>query len=245
MDWASLLQMLLTHTVLASFIFSKQVTLRYAASERRDLFVFSITTAYVVLLYLFAAKYDQPLIFIVSGFPVGLLMAVFLAREFSRENIILANLYLLLMILFIWIVIQYREDTPGWIGHLTLQVWQPRHGIILLVFVLITFPLGELISRIMKPFTDQMVKEGQSSEGLKRAGLWIGILERALCYIFILSGHFAAIAWLVTAKSIFRVGPILSSGHKKETEYIFIGSMLSLGSVIALSLLLSWWLRLT
>ncbi|MFO7902720.1 MAG: hypothetical protein R6U98_08675, partial [Pirellulaceae bacterium] len=44
------------------------------------------------------------------------------------------------------------------------------------------------------------------TEGLFRAGLWIGRLERVLILTFFLLQRFEAIGFLIAAKSIFRFG---------------------------------------
>lgn len=62
---------------------------------------------------------------------------------------------------------------------------------------------------------------------LPDAGLWIGRLERALTFVFVLLGQFAAIGFLITAKSVLRIGEVARGGDRREAEYILIGTMLS------------------
>lgn len=74
-----------------------------------------------------------------------------------------------------------------------------------------------------------------SSTGLKDAGKYIGYLERILTFVFILSGMYEAIGFLVAAKSILRLGNG-NSRDRSETEYVLIGTFLSffIATIIAL-----------
>lgn len=67
---------------------------------------------------------------------------------------------------------------------------------------------------------------------LLHAGMAIGYLERMLVFIFILSGQWAAIGFLVTAKSVFRFSDLKMGQDRKLTEYILIGTLLSFGMAI-------------
>ncbi|MDX1471964.1 MAG: DUF3307 domain-containing protein, partial [Flavobacteriaceae bacterium] len=61
------------------------------------------------------------------------------------------------------------------------------------------------------------------------AGKYIGILERLFVFTFILLGHWEAVGFLLTAKSVFRFGDLKDSRHRKLTEYVLIGTLLSFG----------------
>jgi hypothetical protein len=102
--------------------------------------------------------------------------------------------------------------------------------------VLIIWPAGFLIGRITRPWRAQL----KSQEGLAKAGMWIGCLERFLVLTFVLLNRYEAIGFLVAAKSIFRFGEIRDSSHRKEAEYILVGTMLSFAIAIAVGLGLRW-----
>jgi len=55
----------------------------------------------------------------------------------------------------------------------------------------------------------------------------IGVLERALIYVFIMVGQPAAIGFLIAAKSILRFGEVKDSQDRMNVEYIIIGTMMS------------------
>ena len=80
-------------------------------------------------------------------------------------------------------------------------------------------------------------KYTEDNESLKDAGKYIGILERLLVFIFIIVGHWEAVGFLITAKSVFRFGDLTSTKERKLTEYILIGTLISFGIAIIVSLL--------
>ncbi|NMH86652.1 DUF3307 domain-containing protein [Flavivirga algicola] len=72
----------------------------------------------------------------------------------------------------------------------------------------------------------------KNNESLKDAGKYIGILERVLVFIFIISDHWEAVGFLITAKSVFRFGDLKESKDRQLTEYILIGTLISFGIAI-------------
>lgn len=79
---------------------------------------------------------------------------------------------------------------------------------------------------------------GAHPEGMPKAGQAIGRLERLLVYTFVLLNQFAAIGFLITAKSIFRFPEISSSLDRQRVEYILIGTLLSFAIAIFSGLLI-------
>ncbi|GGD23761.1 DUF3307 domain-containing protein [Hyunsoonleella pacifica] len=77
----------------------------------------------------------------------------------------------------------------------------------------------------------------KNNESLKDAGKYIGILERILVFIFIISNHWEAVGFLITAKSVFRFGDLKESKDRQLTEYILIGTLISFGIAIVTGIL--------
>ena len=69
----------------------------------------------------------------------------------------------------------------------------------------------------------------------------IGQWERALIFLFVCSGQFGSIGFLVAAKSIFRFGELKDRDNRMEAEYITIGTLMSFGWALV-SAYLTWWL---
>jgi hypothetical protein len=93
-----------------------------------------------------------------------------------------------------------------------------------------------LVAAGVEPFLAQIEelnrsKDGgadvSSTSGLKGAGTVIGQLERALIFLFIMLDQPAAIGFLITAKSILRFGEVKDIQHRRLTEYIIIGTLMS------------------
>jgi hypothetical protein len=70
---------------------------------------------------------------------------------------------------------------------------------------------------------------------LPNAGKLIGIIERFLVLTFILLNQYAAVGFLIAAKSILRFKP----DETLKTEYVLIGTMLSFGIAIAIGVFIS------
>lgn len=68
--------------------------------------------------------------------------------------------------------------------------------------------------------------------GLENGGRLIGICVRVISITLVLSGQYAAVGFLITAKSILRYP------SEKQNEYILIGTLLSFGIVFILGALL-------
>ncbi|WP_421920413.1 DUF3307 domain-containing protein [Marinifilum sp.] len=65
------------------------------------------------------------------------------------------------------------------------------------------------------------------TQGLENAGKWIGIVERIMILTFVLINQFAAIGFMLAAKSVLRFGDLKDGNDQKKTEYIIIGTFLS------------------
>ncbi|WP_231459504.1 MULTISPECIES: DUF3307 domain-containing protein [unclassified Pedobacter] len=96
-------------------------------------------------------------------------------------------------------------------------------------------------SIIMKVIIAKWLPENddESPKSLQNAGKYIGILERVLIFVFILTNHFEAVGFLLAAKSIFRFGDLKEAHDLKLTEYVLIGTLLSFGIAIVVSLMIT------
>ncbi len=109
---------------------------------------------------------------------------------------------------------------------------------VLLLCICILF-LTKPVSIIMKIIFSKwnISKLTAGNESLKDAGMYIGILERVLVFVFVILDHWEAVGFLITAKSVFRFGDLKESKHRKLTEYILIGTLISFGIAIGVGLL--------
>lgn len=116
-----------------------------------------------------------------------------------------------------------------------VNLFSEHHLLVLFCILFLTLPVSIIMKTIFSKWNIEKLTEG--NESLKDAGQYIGILERILVFIFIISNHWEAVGFLITAKSVFRFGDLKESKHRKLTEYILIGTLISFGIAILIGLL--------
>jgi len=99
--------------------------------------------------------------------------------------------------------------------------------------IFITQPAGIIIGQLTKSFRNEL----GASDGLDKAGQYIGITERLLVFIFALMGQFSAIGFLIAAKSVLRIAKDGETEGRKKTEYVLIGTLISFTLAILTALL--------
>lgn len=101
-------------------------------------------------------------------------------------------------------------------------------------FVFVTNPAGIFTGLFLNVvITDKTDKTAYD------VSAWIGILERILIFVFILSGQFSAIGFLIAAKSIFRFNDTREEGNKKA-EYFLLGTLISFTIAIVTGLIINY-----
>jgi len=101
-----------------------------------------------------------------------------------------------------------------------------RWPLLLTALVLLTSVSSAIIRSVMQQWTwEDDVPEGS----LRDAGKYIGFLERIFVFGFILMQQWQAIGLLIAAKSVFRFGDLSRAKDRKLTEYMLIGTLLSIG----------------
>jgi hypothetical protein len=105
----------------------------------------------------------------------------------------------------------------------------------LLAVVFLTTPAGFLIGKMTERWREQIY--ASERESLAHAGKWIGIIERIIVLILVIKGEYAAIALLIAAKAIIRFNE--RDRPEIKTEYLVIGTLLSIGIAMITGVLLS------
>ncbi len=104
---------------------------------------------------------------------------------------------------------------------------------------------GALIGKLIGPFGHE-IRESDIA-GLKEGGRYIGWLERILVMLLVLMDQRNGIGFLIAAKSILRFGEIKDASQRKVAEYIIIGTFLSFGWALLISVLtrkaVQYWVR--
>ncbi len=193
------------------------------------LYIHAIIHGVLVLLLLLDWSYWwMALIVMISHFVIDTGKLYLTHKKNSRWMFAIDQLLHLLVILALYSsTVNFSID---WIPINKNQLWP-----LLLAVVFLTSPVG-IILKVF--FTRWKLTEKETGiDSLKNAGKWIGMIERILVFVFIISGNFSAVGFLLTAKSVFRFGDLSKAKNMKLTEYVLIGTLLSFGIAILIGLL--------
>lgn len=107
-----------------------------------------------------------------------------------------------------------------------------------LAYLVVLKPTSVLVTIFLKPWTTHLkpVTDGKKTQSLQFAGQQIGYLERVLILTFILLNQFAAIGFLIAAKSVFRFGELQNAKETKLTEYVLLGTLASFACTMLIGL---------
>ncbi len=156
-------------------------------------------------------------------------LKLILQQKKNKRFLFFADQFFHLVTIFIFV---YFFSEP----RLDLTFALNTHLLLLIIcIVFLTMPTSIIMKIIFSKWN--ISKLTKDNESLKDAGTYIGILERLLVFIFIVVGHWEAVGFLITAKSVFRFGDLTASKERKLTEYILIGTLISFGIAIVISLL--------
>ncbi|MGI3184593.1 DUF3307 domain-containing protein [Nioella aestuarii] len=109
-------------------------------------------------------------------------------------------------------------------GHLPILTAQAPEAMALIAGFLLATRAGQFaVGKLMAPYAAAL----PDAEGLSNGGAVIGLLERGLTFILVLSGQMAGVGFLIAAKSFLRVGSI--EKDRTLAEYVIIGTLASIG----------------
>ena len=137
----------------------------------------------------------------------------------------------LLVIILLWLFLTggYSEILP----ELGTVLGNGAFLAVITGFIFITQPAGVIIGKV----TDPLSMEISSDDSLKRAGMYIGVTERILVFIFVLLGQYSVIGFLIAGKSILRITKEGEENARKKTEYVLIGTLISFIVAVLVGLL--------
>ncbi|QJQ94687.1 MULTISPECIES: DUF3307 domain-containing protein [Halomonadaceae] len=105
-------------------------------------------------------------------------------------------------------------------------------------YLLVSRPMSVAIALIMQRWSRELEETGTLAD----AGARIGILERFLVLTLALLEQMTAVGFLLAAKSVLRFGDLRESQDRKLTEYVLLGTLLSVSSTLILGLIIRTWL---
>ncbi|MEN3156918.1 DUF3307 domain-containing protein [Alkalimonas sp. NCh-2] len=240
-DLSLLLSLLLAH-VLADFFFQPTAWVQARASQHwraaalyyHSLLHFGLTLAVIMLWHWLSWS-------ALSGW---LLLGSALLNAVSHCLIDLAKSYLqgfryflldqllhLLVIGLIWLVLTDTSITQ--LLALLAGMLSPKVLLLVLAYLLVLKPASVVIGFILNQIATPATGAGS---GLPAAGHWIGMMERVLVLTLILVGQYGGVGFVIAAKSVLRFSDLRNANDRALTEYILLGSLLSLGLTLLLGI---------
>jgi hypothetical protein len=141
-----------------------------------------------------------------------------------------AHIMILLLVWYMLIPFSIKELGKNLFAN--SQAW-----ILVTAYFLILFPAGLFIGKVTQRWKKEI--EPSNYEGLEKAGLWIGRMERFLILTFILNQEYSLVGLLIASKSILRF-----NADRKAGEYILIGTLASLTISVAVGIITLWLLKM-
>lgn len=215
-----LVKLLLAH-LLGDFIFQSPTWVeRKRQHKLRSIHLYLHFALYGVLVFLFMQSWQITLIITLSHAIIDLLKLFTQTDENSRRWFFADQALHLGIIAAIagWMYGLEFEMVRNWLGH---------HLFLITAVVFLTIPSSVIIKKAISRWDPDPGDD--SPDSLDRAGKYIGILERLFVFTFVMAGQWSAIGFLIAAKSVFRFGDLKESHDRKLTEYILIGTLMSVG----------------
>lgn len=155
-----------------------------------------------------------------------------IAKSYSNKGVVP---FLLDQIAHITVIITlciYITDNQSLIAYVSALATNPKVLWVVCGYLIILSPSAVFIRMMLERLTANFSSEGS----LPLAGQSIGMLERVLMLSFILLDQFAGLGFLLAAKSVFRFGDLSASKDKKLTEYVMLGTLLSVSVTLFVGL---------
>lgn len=195
------------------------------------LYLHSFIHGILVLLLLWNFDFLLPalILMIVHGIIDGVKLYAQKAHTKSRWFLIDQGLHFI-SIVFVWMLF-FEPDLYNFIYIIETASFWVYLTALFFITIVSSIAIRELMSKWSKALNEN------EDESLNNAGKYIGILERLFVFVFVITGRWEGIGFLLAAKSIFRFGDLKESKDRKLTEYILIGTLLSFGIAIATAMI--------
>jgi hypothetical protein len=124
----------------------------------------------------------------------------------------------------IWLLYEGKYFTFSFLKNINLLL-------LITLIIFLTKPVSFAVKIFISKWTPD-TEAGDDLVSLQSAGMYIGILERLLVFVFMINNEWQAVGFLLAAKSVFRFGNLQEAKDRKLTEYVLIGTLLSFGIAI-------------
>lgn len=159
-----------------------------------------------------------------------------IAKSYSNKGVVPFVLDQCAHLIVILMVAVWLADNQLFYYQLLHQLIALDTLIILTGYLLVLNPSSVFIRMALERITNGFSTSGS----IPAAGHSIGLLERILMLTFILMGEYAGVGFLLAAKSIFRFGDLRVSEEKQLTEYVMLGTLLSVTVTLFIGLTINF-----
>ena len=202
--------------------------------------VHGITSAIILTLWEYTFGWQQ-LSTVLLATAVIMLSHYFIdiAKSYSNKGVVPFLLDQIAHIAVIIALCIYITDNQSLITYVSALATNPKVLWVVCGYLIILSPSAVFIRMMLERLTANFSSEGS----LPLAGQSIGMIERVLMLSFILLDQFAGLGFLLAAKSVFRFGDLSASKDKKLTEYVMLGTLLSVSVTLFIGLGVNYLIR--
>ena len=225
-----LIKLLIAH-ILGDFVLQTDKWAKHKQDQKiKSVFLYLHALVISVLSYLFVAQWEKIQILIII-FLTHLLIDIWKVYQKSTiKNFIIDQGLHVLILVVIWVF--YFGSELEQMSTFILEQDFNKIWLVIFAYIFLIWPTGYIIGGITKKWQKEI-----DNDGLDKAGMWIGQLERILTLTFILLAQFQALGFLIAAKSILRIS-VKKKQERKLTEYVLIGTMLSFSISIFMGIII-------
>jgi hypothetical protein len=228
-----LIQILMAHMIGDFFLQPKKWVQDKEVKKLRSAYLYLHTSIHIALILLLTGGFTFWKIALLIGalhFLIDSLKLSFQKKDNKRKWFFIDQLLHLLSIVITWGVAtkyslnaEFFKNEKSWVMFAAVLFVLNPTSYIIRVFISKWSPNTNNTNMNQ----NRLLGNAGVDESLEDAGKWIGMMERILILIFIGSGKWEGIGFLLAAKSIFRFGDLKEARDKKLTEYVLIGTMMS------------------
>lgn len=226
-----LIKLFLAHFIGDFFLQPKHWVVDKESKKIKSTKLYMHTLVHIGLIFIVFFSFDVWKVALLVGlihWLIDVLKLEFQNPQNTRILFFVDQLFHGLSLIVIWLI--FYNGHLNWQFFQSINVW-----LICLAALFLTMPAAIIMRMIMTKWIPQALLG--NSQSLQNAGMYIGILERLLILLFVLTQHFEAVGFLLAAKSIFRFGDLKEAHDIKLTEYVLIGTLLSFGLAIGIGFL--------
>ena len=241
-DLSLLLCLLLAH-VLADFFFQPTAWVQARASQHwraaalyyHSLLHFGLTLAVLGLWHWLSWSTLSAWLLLGSALLIAVSHGLIDVAKSYRQGLryfLLDQLLHVLVIALVWLALTDTTMTQL-LAVVHQQALSPNTLLLVLAYSLVLKPASVVIGFILNQIATPASGAGS---GLPTAGHWIGMMERVLVLTLILVGQYGGVGFVIAAKSVLRFSDLRNANDRALTEYILLGSLLSLGLTLLLGI---------